>query len=112
MDFHEYTDPKDMGEHTSPICSTHATIILYLVCLPLSVPLTEHAGVIRLESDSKWHFTHARPHRAHSTAAGVCIPSVCHISTANIHSYTHHTHTAAAQLHTGTHKHMSQILNP
>ncbi len=85
-------------------------VLISLVSLSpsLSVQLTEHAGVIRLESDSKWHFTHARPCRLITQPQGciflVCVTPLPHTST--------YTHTSAAQLHIETHKHMSQILNP
>ncbi len=87
----------------------YAVLISFVSLSPsLSVPLTEHAGVIRLESDSKWHFTHARPCRLITQPQGciflVCVTPLPHTST--------YTHTSAAQLHIETHKHMSQILNP
>ncbi len=99
----EYTDPKDMGEHTSPICSTR------LLCLPLSislsVPLTEHAGVIRLENDSKWHFTHARPCRPitqpQECAFLVCVTPLPHTST--------YTHISSSITHRNTQTYVTNL---
>ncbi len=65
-------------------------VLISLVSLSpsLSVPLTEHAGVIRLESDSKWHFTHARPCRLITQPQG-CIFLVCVTPLPHTSTYTH-----------------------
>lgn len=84
-------------------CSTH------LLCLPLSislsVPLTEHAGVIRLGSDSKWHFTHARPCRPikqpQECAFLVCVTPLPHTST--------YTHISSSITHRNTQTYVTNL---
>lgn len=68
----KYTDPKDMRTHQSYVVhythkhnnTAHVSPLSPSLSVSVSdVPVTECAGVIRLECDSKWHFTHARPCR-------------------------------------------------